>query len=109
VDRAFCLPEIWHHFADLFNFAGGGLYLFLMSDPTKLIAVFQALLAQLEQTISQMPQLMAEDGRAESLGNQIQAHQTQLARIKNVLRKHQDHEKRKRELETQNRKNNPKR
>jgi len=80
-----------------------------MTDSTKLIAIFQALLTQLEQTISRMPQhLMAEDGRAESLGNQIQSHQTQLARIKNVLRKHQDHERRKRELETQNRKNNPK-
>jgi len=87
-------------FADLFNFVSGELYLFLMTDPTKLIAVFQALLVQLEQTISQMPKMMAEDGRAENLGNQIQ-------RIKNVLRKHQDHEKREKELEKQNLKNDP--
>jgi conjugal transfer/entry exclusion protein len=78
-----------------------------MNDPAKMIEVFQALLAQLEQTISVLPQLV-EDGRADSLGNQIQSYQTKLARVKNVLRKHQDHERRKREIEKSNRDNSRK-
>ena len=80
-----------------------------MTEPAKLIAVFQALLAQLEQTVSLMPELMAEDGHGDNLSDKIQKYQTQLARVKNVLRKHQDHEKRKREIETQNRTNSKKR
>jgi glutamate mutase epsilon subunit len=46
-----------------------------MYDDTKIIRIFQALLAQLEQTVSVLPQLM-EDGRADNLGNKIQSYQT---------------------------------
>ena len=75
-----------------------------MNDPAKLIEIFQALLAQLEQTISGVPKLM-EDGRTDSLSNKIQTYQTQIARVKNALRKQQDHERHKREVEKKNREN----
>ena len=81
---------------------------FYMTDPAKLIEVFQGLLGQLEQTISLMPQLV-ENGRTDNLNNQIQSYQTKIARIKNVLRKNQDHERRRREIQKQNRTNDHKR
>lgn len=76
-----------------------------MNDAAKMIQVFQMLLAQMEAMVGMMPQLMGEDGRSESLGNQIADYQTKLARVKNVLRKHQDAERRKRDIERQNRTN----
>lgn len=75
-----------------------------MTDPTKIIQVFQMLLAQLEAMVQMMPQLM-EDGRADTLSNQIQSYQTKIARVKNVLRKHHEHERRQREIQKQNRDN----
>lgn len=78
-------------------------------DSARLIQVFQMMLAQMEAMVGMMPQLMGEDGRSESLGNQIQSYQTKLARVKNVLRKHQDQERRKRDLERQNKQNSRKR
>lgn len=78
-----------------------------MTDPKKMISIFQALLAQLEATVATFPQLV-EDGRSDSLGNEIQNYQTKIARIKNALRKHQDHERRRREIEKQNRDNSRK-
>ena len=76
-----------------------------MTDPQKMIEVFQMLLAQLEATVGMLPQLVGEDGRAESLGNQIQSYQTKIYRVKNVLQKHRDHERRQREIQKQNRDN----
>ena len=80
-----------------------------MNDAAKMIQVFQMLLAQMEAMVGMMPQLTGEDGRSESLGNQIQSYQTKLARVKNVLRKHQEQERRKREIERQNKQNSRKR
>lgn len=80
-----------------------------MNDAAKMIQVFQMLLAQMEAMVGMMPQLMGEDGRSQSLGNQIQSYQTKLARVKNVLRKHQEQERRKREIERQNKQNSRKR
>jgi hypothetical protein len=80
-----------------------------MNDSARLIQVFQMMLAQMEAMVDTMPQLVGEDGRSESLGNQIQSYQTNLARVKNVLRKHQQQEKRKRELDRQNKQNSSKR
>jgi hypothetical protein len=80
-----------------------------MNDATKLIQVFQMLLAQMEAMVGMMPQLMGEDGRSESLSNQIQSYQTKLARVKNVLRKHQERERRKREIQRQNKGNSRRR
>ena len=80
-----------------------------MNDADKMIQVFQMLLAQMEAMVGMMPQLMGEDGRTESLGNQIQSYQTKLARVKNVLRRHQDAERRKREIGRQNKQNSRKR
>ena len=79
-----------------------------MTDPQKIIEVFQMLLAQLEAMVGMMPQLVGEDGRSESLGNQIQNYQTKIARMKNVLQKHRDHEQRQREIQKQNRANSRK-
>lgn len=76
-----------------------------MNDSAKLIQVFQMMLAQMEAMVGMMPQLVGEDGRTENLGNQVQSYQTRLARVKNVLRKHQDHERHRREIEKQNRDN----
>ena len=80
-----------------------------MNDAAKLIQVFQMMLAQMEAMVDMMPQLVGEDGRTESLSNQVAAYQTKLARFKNVLRKHQDAERRKREIERQNKQNSRKR
>jgi Mg/Co/Ni transporter MgtE len=79
-----------------------------VNDAAKMIQVFQMLLAQMEAMVAMMPQLMGEDGRSESLGNQIQSYQTKLARVKNVLRKHQEQERRKREIQRQNKENSRK-
>jgi len=73
-----------------------------MTDGDKWIQVFRLLLAQLEGLVDSMPQTVAEDGRTDSLSNQIQSYQTQLARVKNVLRKHQEAERRKREIDREN-------
>lgn len=80
-----------------------------MNDAAKLIQVFQMMLAQMEAMVDMMPQLVGEDGRTESLSNQITAYQTKLARVKNVLRRHQDAERRKREIQRQNKENSRKR
>lgn len=79
-----------------------------MNDPAKLIQVFQMMLAQMEAMVEMMPQLVGEDGRTESLSNQITAYQTKLARVENALRKHQDAERRKREIQRQNKENSRK-
>ena len=76
-----------------------------MNDTAKLIQVFQMMLAQVEAMVDMMPQLVGEDGRTESLNNQIAAYETRLARVNNVLRKHQDAERRKRDIERQNKQN----
>ncbi len=76
-----------------------------MTESDKIIQVFQMLLAQLEAMVGMMPQLVGEDGRAESLGNQIQSYQTKISRVKNVLQKHRDHERRQWEIQKQNRDN----
>lgn len=76
-----------------------------MNDSAKLIQVFQMMLAQMEAMVEMMPQPVGEDGRTESLSNQIATYQTKLARVKNVLRKHQEQERRKRDIERQNKQN----
>lgn len=80
-----------------------------MNDAAKMIQVFQMLLAQMEAMVEMMPPLVGEDSRTDSLSNQIASYQTNLARVKNVLRKHQDRERRKREIERQNKENSRKR
>jgi ABC-type bacteriocin/lantibiotic exporter with double-glycine peptidase domain len=79
-----------------------------MNDAAKIIQVFQMLLAQLKAIVEMMPQLVGEDGRADNMGNQIQNYQTKIARLKNVLQKHKDHEQRQREIQKQNRENSRK-
>ena len=82
---------------------------FAMNDAAKMIQVFQMLLAQMEAMVEMMPQLMGEDCRSEGLNSQVQSYQTKLARVKNVLRKHQEQERRKREIQRQNKENSRKR
>lgn len=76
-----------------------------MNDQAKLIQIFQMMLAQLEAIVGMMPELMSEDGRSESLGNQIASYQSKVARLKNVLRQQKDHEERKREIDRSNKLN----
>jgi hypothetical protein len=80
-----------------------------MNDAAKMVQIFQMLLAQMEAMVDMMPQLVGEDGRTESLSNQVAAYQTKLARVKNVLRKHQEAERRKQEIQRQNKQNSRKR
>ncbi|MDR3457318.1 MAG: hypothetical protein P4N60_07725 [Verrucomicrobiae bacterium] len=77
-----------------------------MTDPHKIITVLEAVLERIDQTVSTMPQLVSE-GDTDALAGKIQTYQAQIARVKSALQKQRSHEKRKRELETQNRQNDP--
>jgi len=67
----------------------------------------QILLAQLDATLS--PELSEGDSRADFLKKRIGGFKDQTARLKSVLRKHQDASRRKRMLDKQNRQNTKRR
>ena len=69
-----------------------------MIEPAKLIAIMKVMLSELERSLAEAPAPLKENGRSENL-------KTQIDRLKYVLKKHQDHDRRKRELEKQNRDN----
>ncbi|HOC54463.1 MAG TPA: hypothetical protein PKI20_02445 [Verrucomicrobiota bacterium] len=70
-------------------------------QPTKILAALEVLLAQLEATLA--PYLNEADGRADRLNIQIDGYKEKAARLRSVLSKHQAAERRKRELDKQNR------
>lgn len=72
-------------------------------NPARLIYAIEILLAQLDASLS--PQMTEADSRADSLKKRIGGFKDQTARLKSVLRKHQDAERRKRSLSKQNRDN----
>jgi hypothetical protein len=72
-------------------------------DPGRIISILEILLAQLEASLA--PQVIEGDSRTDSLKKRINGFKDQTARLKSVLRKHQDAERRKRALIKQNRQN----
>ncbi len=73
------------------------------SNPARLIYAIEILLAQLDASLS--PQMTEGDSRTDFLKKRIGGFKDQTARLKSVLRKHQDAERRKRALSKQNRDN----
>lgn len=71
--------------------------------PSRIISILEILLAQLEASLS--PQIMEGDTQTDLLRNQIDGFKSQTNRLKTVLKKHQDAERRKRDLNKQNRQN----
>jgi hypothetical protein len=70
-----------------------------MIEPGKLVSIIQVLLSQLEQSLSETPKpLKEDDDRTDHLKGQIE-------RLRGVLKTHQDHDKRQREVDKQNRRN----
>jgi len=76
-------------------------------DPGKIISILEILLAQLEASLS--PQMTEGDTRTDMLKKRISGFKDQTARLKSVLRKHQDAQRRKRSLIKQNRQNTKRR
>jgi t-SNARE complex subunit (syntaxin) len=76
-------------------------------NPARLIYAIEILLAQLDATIS--PEMTEGDTRTDLLKKRIDGFKDKTTRLKSVLRKHQDAERRKRELRKQNSQNNRRR
>jgi len=72
-------------------------------NPARLIYAIEILLAQLDAALPQ--ELSEVDSRTDSLKKRINGFKDQTARLKSILRKHQDAERRKRALSKQNRDN----
>ncbi|MGP8055200.1 MAG: hypothetical protein ACLQAH_15440 [Limisphaerales bacterium] len=72
-------------------------------DPGKIISILEILLAQLEASLSS--QMAEGDTRTNLLKKRISGFKDQTARLKTVLRKHQDAQRRKRALIKQNQQN----
>jgi septal ring factor EnvC (AmiA/AmiB activator) len=70
-----------------------------MTDPAKLIAIMKVMLSELEQSLSTTPQEIQEnDDATDHLKGRID-------RLEAALKKREDHARRQRELEKQNRRN----
>lgn len=70
-----------------------------ITDPAKIIAIMRVMLSELERALSQAPQVdEIEDPRADNLKGQID-------RLDAVLKKREDHVRRQKALEKQNREN----
>ena len=72
-------------------------------DPSRIISILEILLAQLEASLA--PQVMEGDTRTDLLKRRIDGFKDKTARLKTVLKKHQEAERRKRDLTKQNRQN----
>jgi hypothetical protein len=72
-------------------------------DPSRIISILEILLAQLDASLS--PQVTEGDTRTDLLKKRIDGFKDQTGRLKSILKKHQDAERRKRMLDKQNRKN----
>ena len=71
--------------------------------PARILAAIEVLLAQLEASLA--PDITEGDARTDLLKKRIDGFKDQTARLKTVLRKHQQATTRKRELSAQNRAN----
>jgi hypothetical protein len=76
-----------------------GVIMESLTDPAKIISIMRVMLTELERMMPTAPQVLEdEDSRADQLKGQID-------RLDMVLKKHQAANRRKRELEKQNRQN----
>ena len=75
--------------------------------PARILAAIEVLLAQLEASLA--PEMNEGDSRSDLLKRRIEGFKDKTARLKAVLKKHQDAERRKRELQKQNSQNNRRR
>lgn len=75
--------------------------------PRRILDAIEVLLAQLEASLA--PEITEGDTRGDMLQRQLDVFKDRTARLKSVLRKHRDSERRKRELAQQNRENNRRR
>lgn len=73
-------------------------------DPESYIRLIQLLLMGLEDLLSS--ETVNEDARTSALGQKLHSYRDKVARTKSVLVKHREAEKRKRELEQDNRRRN---
>lgn len=76
-------------------------------DPQNLLRLVQVLLMHLEDTLSASDEV-TEDTRSDQLRTRIQNYRDQVARLRSALSKHRDAERRKRELQRDNDRRNPK-
>ena len=72
--------------------------------PARILAAIEVLLAQLEASLA--PDMNEGDARTDLLKRRIHGFKDKATRLKAVLKKHQDAERRKRELQKQNSQNN---
>jgi hypothetical protein len=72
-------------------------------DPARIISILEILLAQLEASLS--PELSEADSRTDYLKKRIDGFKDQTARLKIVLRKHQDAERRRKQIDKENKRN----
>jgi hypothetical protein len=70
-------------------------------DPTTYIRLIQLLLMGLEDMLT--PDDLNEDVRSDELKKKVQSYRDKVDRVKSVLSKHSDAEKRRKELERDNR------
>ena len=75
-------------------------------DPETYLRLIQLLLMGLEDMLS--AEGLYEDARTAALGRKLQSYRDKVARVRSALSKHRDAEKRKRDLERDNRRRNRK-
>ena len=68
--------------------------------PARIIAALEVLLAQLEASLA--PHMTEGDTRTDLLKRQIDGFKDKTARLKTVLRKHQDASRRRKEIDREN-------
>ena len=73
-----------------------------LTEPAKIIAIMRMMLTELENALSQSPEPVREGEDART--NQLK---TRIDRLDGVLKQHQAANRRRKELERENRKNNP--
>lgn len=73
-------------------------------EPATYIRLIQLLLMGLEDLLSQGA--LTEDARSEELNRKLQRYQDKVARVKSIVAKHRAAERRKQELERDNRRRN---
>jgi hypothetical protein len=72
-------------------------------NPARLIYAIEILLAQLDAALP--PELSEVDSRTDLLKRRISGFKDQTARLKSVLRKHQDAERRRKQIGRENKRN----
>jgi len=73
-------------------------------EPRQILDLMEILLMELERSLEAAP-TMSEDARTDNLKHQIADYRNKTQRLKTVLQKHKAHERRKREIDRQNRRN----